>query len=316
MACEFAVVMNPGPPRQVMLASDALDRIHALEAQMTVYRADSELSQLNRRAASESVFVEGSLFQLLRQARDISVDTTGTFDPTSGPLIGLWRRCRGEGRIPTDAEIDQRLSIVGMNHVHFGDEQNSIWFDQPGVELNLGAIGKGHAVDCAASFLLHEGLDSWLFHGGYSSVLVHGPHAGRDGWPVGLRNPLIPHERLGTLLLCDQALSTSGSNVQYFRHEGQRYGHILDPRTGWPPSHLLSVTVLAPTAAVADALSTAFFVAGVENSLRYCDNHPEIGAIFVRPPGRGRTLSLMVHGIPDGSLFFETDVQVEVRPRA
>ena len=87
--------------------------------------------------------------------------------------------------------------------------------------------------------------------------------AGED-WPVGLRNPLLPHERLGTLMFCDQALSTSGSNVQYFRHAGERYGHILDPRTGWPPSHLLSVSVVAPTAAVADALSTAFFVAGVE----------------------------------------------------
>jgi len=316
MACEFGVVMNPGPPRQVMLASDALDMIQALEAQMTVYRAESELSEINRRAASGPVTVEESLFRLLSLARDVSEETAGAFDPTSGPLIALWRRCRGEGRIPTTAEIAQTLSIVGMSHVHFEPDQKSIWFDRPGVELNLGAIGKGHAVDRAAAFLVQEGLESWLFHGGYSSVLVRGPHAGHDGWPVGLRNPLIPHERLGTILLCDQALATSGSNVQYFRHEGRRYGHILDPRTGWPPSHLLSVTVVAPTAAAADALSTAFFVAGVENSLRYCDNHPEIGAIFVRSPERGRTLDLVVHRIPDGSLFLETDVQMEVPTRA
>jgi FAD:protein FMN transferase len=316
MACEFAVVMNPGPPRQVMMASDALDMIHALEAQMTVYRPDSELSQLNRRAASETVAVEKSLFELLCQARDISAETAGAFDPTSGPLIALWRQCRAEGRIPSDVEIAEQLSIVGMRHVEFLEDQTALRFDRPGVELNLGAIGKGHAVDRAAAFLVQEGLDAWLFHGGYSSVLARGPHAEHDGWPVGLRNPLIPHERLGTLLLRDEALSTSGSNVQYFRHKGQRYGHILDPRTGWPPSHLLSVTVLAPTAAAADALSTAFFVAGVENSLRYCDNHPEIRAIFVRPPERGRILNLVVRGIPDGSLFFETDVQVEVRPRA
>jgi FAD:protein FMN transferase len=316
MACEFAVVMNPGPPRQVMVASDALDLIHALEAQMTVYRPQSELSEVNRRAASEPVVVEESLFGLLSQARRIADDTASAFDPTSGPLIALWRRCRTEGRVPTAAEIAETLEIVGMRYVHFAPEERSIRFERPGVELNLGAIGKGHAVDRAADFLLHEGLDAWLFHGGYSSVRVHGPHDGRDAWPVGLRNPLLPHERLGTILLCNQALSTSGSNVQYFRHAGQRYGHILDPRTGWPPSHLLSVSVVAPTAAVADALSTAFFVAGVENSLRYCDNHPQIGAIFVRPPERGRTLSLVVHGIPEGSLFFESDVQVEVRPRA
>ncbi|HEV8004041.1 MAG TPA: FAD:protein FMN transferase [Planctomycetaceae bacterium] len=316
MACEFAVVMNPGPPRQVMLASDALDMIHALEAQMTVYRPESELSRVNQRAAFEPVVVERSLFDLLRQARELSAETAGAFDPTSGPLIALWRKCRAEGRIPTHDEIGECLAIVGMNHVAFLEDQRAIRFDRPGVELNLGAIGKGHAVDRAAAFLVAEGLESWLFHGGYSSVLVRGPHAGRSGWPVGLRNPLIPSERLGTILLRDQALSTSGSNVQYFRHAGQRYGHILDPRTGWPPSHLLSVTVVAPSAAVADALSTAFFVAGVENSLRYCDNHPEIGAIFVQSPERGRTLTLVVRGIPDGSLFFETEVQVEVSTRA
>jgi thiamine biosynthesis lipoprotein len=299
-----------------MLASDALDMIHALEAQMTVYRPDSEMSHINRRAASEAVTVEESLFRLLGLARDISAETSGAFDPTSGPLIALWRKCRADGRIPTAAEIAETLTVVGMHRVHFAADQNALWFDRPGLDLNLGAIGKGHAVDRAAAFLLEAGLDAWLFHGGFSSVLVHGPHDGREGWPVGLRNPLLPHERLGTILLHDQALATSGSNVQYFRHEGQRYGHILDPRTGWPPSHLLSVSVVAPTAAAADALSTAFFVAGVENSLRYCDNHPEIGAIFVRSPERGRTLNLVVHGIPDGALYWETDVQVEVPTRA
>jgi len=316
MACKFSVVLNPGPPRRVMIASDALDMIHALEAQMTVYRAESELSQLNQRAAAEPVHVEGELFRLLVQARDISRETAGAFDPTSGPLIALWRRCRSEGRIPTEGENAQALSVTGMSHVQFDEREKTIGFDRPGVELNLGAIGKGHAVDRAAAFLVQEGVDEWLFHGGYSSVLVRGDHTGYRGWPVGIRNPLLPHERLATILLKDQSLSTSGSNVQYFRHEGKRYGHILDPRTGWPSEELLSVTVIAPTAAVADALSTAFFVGGVENALCYCDNHPQIGAIFIRPPGRGRTLEVLLCGIPDEVLFFEQSVEAEVYRRA
>ena len=108
MACKFSVVLNPGPPRRVMIASDALDMIHALEAQMTVYRPDSELSQLNRRAADESVAVDAELFRLLLQARDVSHETAGAFDPTSGPLIALWRTCRAEGRIPAADEISAR----------------------------------------------------------------------------------------------------------------------------------------------------------------------------------------------------------------
>src|ERR1700732_4790930 len=137
MACEFGVVMNPGPPRQVMLASDALDMIHALEAQMTGYRAESELSAINRRAASGPVTIEESLFRLLSLGPDISEGTGGGFGPTSGPLVALRRTCRGEGRIPTTAEIAETLSIVGMCHVHFEPDQHSIQFDRPGVELNL-----------------------------------------------------------------------------------------------------------------------------------------------------------------------------------
>jgi FAD:protein FMN transferase len=316
MACTFSVVMNPGPPKQVMTASDALDMIHALEAQMTVYRPQSEMSELNRRAAVEPVRVEPSLFQLLLLAREISRETAGTFDPTSGRLIALWRACRGEGRIPTADEIAAALAVTGMGHVQFDEAEQTVRFDRPGVELNLGAIGKGHAVDRAAAFLVQEGVAEWLFHGGFSSVLVRGDHCGYGGWPVGIRNPLLPHERLATILLRDQSLSTSGSNVQYFRYDGKRYGHIVDPRTGWPAEELLSVTVTAPTAAAADALSTAFFVGGVENSLRYCDNHPEIGALFVRPPRRGRTLEVLLCGIPEEVLFFEGNVEAEVYRRA
>jgi thiamine biosynthesis lipoprotein len=316
MACTFSIVMNPGPSPRMMVASDALDMIHALEAQMTVYRQESELSQLNLQAAAEAVRVEPALFQLLLLARDISQETAGAFDPTSGPLIALWRKCRAEGRIPTDAEIAGALAVTGMSHVQFDEIEQTIRFNRPGVELNLGAIGKGHAVDRAAAFLVQEGLDEWLFHGGYSSVLVRGDHCGHGGWPVGIRNPLLPYERLATILLKDQSLSTSGSNVQYFRHAGKRYGHIVDPRTGWPADQLLSVTVTAPTAAAADALSTAFFVGGVENSLRYCDNHPEIGAIFVRPPQRGRTLEVLLCGVAEEVLFFEGNVEAEVYRRA
>ena len=100
-------------------------------------------------------------------------------------------------------------------------------------------------------------------------------------------------------------MSTSGSNIQYFRSQGRRYGHILDPRTGWPAEGLLSVTVIAPTAAEADALSTAFYVMGLEIALAWCDNHPLIGAILIPHPTQGRRLAPVVHNIPADMLFFE-----------
>jgi len=304
MACDWSVVLNPGPAERIMIASDALDLVHALEDQMTVYRDDSELARLNARAFGEPVEVERGLYELLRRARDISLATERAFDPTSGPLIHLWRRCRLEGRVPTAEEIQVELDRTGVEHVEFDDGRARIAYRRAGLELNLGAIGKGHGVDRAGEQLESRGVTDWLIHGGRSSIRARGDHAGLGGWPVGLRNPLLPHERLATIVLRDCAMATSGSNIQYFRHEGRRYGHILDPRSGWPAERLLSVTVLARTAAEADALSTAFFVAGVEKSREYCDNHPEVGAVLIPPPEGGRRLEPVLCGIPEEALFF------------
>jgi thiamine biosynthesis lipoprotein len=338
MACDFAVIMNPGPAGQVRMASDALDLVHQLEDQMTVYREHSELSRLNRQAAVAPVEVERRLFELLLEARRICVETGGSFDPTSGSLVALWRRCRKDGRIPTDAAISEALEFTGIQHVKFDEDARTIRFlqkDEGGrmkdelgkhrsvagsassfilhpssfshVEFNLGGIGKGHALDRAGEFLVNEGLENWLLHGGHSSILARGDHNALGGWPVGIRNPLFPHENLATILLRNRGLSSSGSGVQYFRHGGKRYGHILDPRTGWPVDAMLSVTVLAPTAAEADALSTAFFVGGVEIAQEYCDNHEGVSALLVPPPHRGRTLAPIVCGISDDILFFNTN---------
>ncbi|HLQ45044.1 MAG TPA: FAD:protein FMN transferase, partial [Planctomycetaceae bacterium] len=171
----------------------------------------------------------------------------------------------------------------------------------------LGSIGKGYALDRAAEILNEHALTEWLIQGGHSSVLVRGGHNGLPGWPVGLRNPLLPQRRLGTILLCNQALATSGTAVQHFRFEGKRYGHIIDPRTGWPTDSMLSVTVLAPTAAEADALSTAFFVGGVEIARRYCSNHPSVAALLIPPPSGGQRLEPVNLSIPTECLFWNDE---------
>jgi thiamine biosynthesis lipoprotein len=308
MACDFSVILNPGQRSHVMLASDALSLVHELEAQLSVYRSDSELSRLNARAASEPVAVEPLLFALLCASLDLAERTGGCFDPTTGPLIALWRDCRREQRVPTQAEIDAVRERCGAKLVRTDASAKTIAFERPGMELNLGGIGKGYALDRAAAVLEENGLSEFLLHGGYSSVLARGDHHGLGGWPVGIMNPLFPQERFATILLQNADLSTSGSSIQYFRHQGRRYGHILDPRTGWPAPEALSVTVVAPTAAEADALSTAFFVMGVEKAREYCDNVGRgIGAILFRPPERGRRLEPRVCGISADVLFFHDE---------
>ncbi|MBX3439597.1 MAG: FAD:protein FMN transferase [Planctomycetaceae bacterium] len=304
MACPWSVILNPGPPKQVMVASDTLDLVHDLEDQMTVYRDTSELSRINAVAHESPQGVEARLFHLLLRCRAWCEETAGAFDPTSGPLIGLWRRCRDEGRIPTGDEILETRARIGMERVTFDTKTLTVSFPSTGFQLDLGAIGKGYAIDRAAEHMKHEGVQNFLVHGGHSSLFAAGDHYGQGGWPVGIKNPLLTERRYATLLLDDCGLSTSGSNIQYFRYEGRRYGHILDPRTGWPAEGLLSVTVLAPTAAEADALSTAFYVMGLEKAEKYCHNRPEIGAILVPPPPSGTTLTPVVLNIPEERLFF------------
>jgi thiamine biosynthesis lipoprotein len=167
--------------------------------------------------------------------------------------------------------------------------------DETVVENELSSSG-GHT-DCPA----------FLIHGGHSSILARGSLTGLPGWPIALRHPLIPNRTLATLILRDRAMSTSGSAVQFFRVGEKRYGHILDPRSGWPAEGILSVTVIAPTAARAEALSTAFFVAGVEKAREYCHNHLDVAALIVPAPATGQRLEPVNCGIAETDLFWETD---------
>ena len=307
MACDFDVMLNPGEPTdQLDAASFALDVVHEIEQQLSVYRPDSELSELNRTAFECPFQADAQLFELLLRSKELSDLTQGAFDPASGALVSLWRRCRQEFRIPTQTEIEQRLEHSGLKSVRFDEREQTVSFLRDGIELNLGAIGKGYAVDRAAAELLARGVDNWFVHGGRSSVRANGLHSEHDGWPIGLQNPLTPDKPFATLLLKNAAIGTSGTAVQWFRHDGKRYGHILDPRTGWPIESLLSVSVIAPDAATADALSTAFFVLGVEKSLKCCDNlPPSVGAIFFPLPRQGQTLEPILHNIP-GDQWFAT----------
>lgn len=306
MACEFHVMLNAG--RQSSLetwhASDALDVVHRMEDLMTVYREHSPLIDLNRRAASADVEVDAILCEVLQLALQIARESEGAFDPTAMPLVRVWRQARAENRIPTQDEIAAAKALTGFESVRLDAERHLVGFGRPGIELQFNAIGKGFALDQAAKVMREQSIENWLLHGGHSSVLAAGDHYGQGGWPVGIRNPLFPEERLATVLLKDESMGTSGNSVQFFRWQGQRYGHILDPRTGWPADSLLQATVLAPTSAEADALSTAFFVMGLEKARMLCQNRPAIKALLVPFPRAGRVLEPVNCGIPADQLFF------------
>jgi thiamine biosynthesis lipoprotein len=299
MACDWEVqLVSRRGDAAVEHALAALDLVESLEDQMTVYREDSEVIRINRRAAEGPVAVEPRLFALLKLAQKLYRETEGAMDITSGPLSRAWGFFRREGRVPSEAEISMALRLVGMQQVELDETEQTITFARPGTTIHLNCIGKGYALDRMAELLSLAGQDRYLLHGGKSSVLARGAQVcdtPMDGdpargavfadrhWTIGLRHPLRPKVRLAEFYLRDQALSTSGSGTQFFRHRGRRFGHILDPRTGWPVEGVHSVTVVAPTAAEADALSTAFYVMGPDKVAEYCESRPDIAALFVLP---------------------------------
>jgi thiamine biosynthesis lipoprotein len=281
MACRFEVTLPQTEQSGVEVATDVLNEVDRLEAQLTVFRETSEVSRVNKCAAAAPVQISQSLFDLIALCKDLNRATEGAFDITSGPLTRCWGFLRRAGHLPGAHEIQEARTLIGSDKLLLDQESRTVRFAQPGVEINLGSIGKGYALDCAAS-LIGKRVQSALLSAGSSSIRAIGTGgAGKHGWVVGLRDPLSTSRRMGVLRIRDCAMSTSGSEEQFFEHAGRRYGHIIDPRTGWPASSVTSVTIVARTAALSDALATAFYVGGRALAERYCAAHSDVLAILL-----------------------------------
>jgi thiamine biosynthesis lipoprotein len=289
MATTFEVLLPFGSPLAHPAAEAALDRIDELEDQLTVYRDHSEVSRLNATAGDRPVEVEQNLFDLIEFAAHVTRQTHGAFDIATGALIKAWGFYRREGRVPTPAERAAAMSRTGTRFLALDRDRRTLRYLRPGLEINLGGIGKGYALDRAAELLVADwGASSALLHGGSSSVRAVGTPPGQPrGWPVVIKHPWDADRRLGTLYLAGRAMGTSAATFQHFEYNGRKLGHLLDPRTGWPAEGLEQVSVIAPTAAEADALSTAFFVLGVEPTARFCRTRPDVGVVLL-PTGQDR----------------------------
>jgi FAD:protein FMN transferase len=284
MGTEFTLVCY-GDNRQYLaeVGHEVFEEIDRLEAQLSKYNPKSEISVINRMAAGRSVSVAPKLFELLVDSIHYSDSTDGAFDVTAGPLMKAWGFFRGKGRVPAHAEIARVLRGVGYQHVHLNGADRTIHFDVQGLELDLGAIGKGYAVDEAVDILRHNHVTQALISSGTSSVYVLGAPPGLRGWPISLRNPYDKEKAANVVRLSNCALSTSGNYETFFKLGAKTYAHILDPTTGRPVENMLATTVMAESACAADALSTAFYVMGVERSRRYIATHRDLMAVFYMP---------------------------------
>jgi thiamine biosynthesis lipoprotein len=282
MACRFEVTLGGEDAACIEAARQALDRVDAIEERLSIFRETSTLAMINRSAAHVPVAVDDDLLALLRLCRRLHRDTGGAFDVTATPLSKCWGFLRRQGRLPDAAEITAARACVGMDLVAIDDDRRTVAFTRNGVALNLGAIGKGWALDRLVDGLRRDGVAHALLSAGHSSVLAIGSRG--KGWPIALTSPRLTRP-IARVHLRDGALGTSGAGEQFFEIDGHRFGHVIDPRTGWPATGVLSASVITADAANADALSTAFLVGGIDLARRYCASHPRVLAVMTGDDG-------------------------------
>jgi thiamine biosynthesis lipoprotein len=253
------VVYAPDEPRARRAASAAFRRIGALDAALSDYRRESELMRLCDHAGKGPVKVSADLFRVLSRAQELAKWSDGAFDVTCGPVVALWRQARRTGRLPSDADRQAALKLVGWRNVVLHPTRREVELKMPGMRLDMGGIAKGYACDAAMKEIRWYGLRRAMVEMG-GDLVVGDPPPGKPGWAIEIPNADDPLDRLQ--YLSGMAVSTSGDTEQWVEIGGKRYSHIVDPRTGMGLTSRTAVTVIARRGEISDGLSTALSVLG------------------------------------------------------
>ena len=282
--------------RQV--ATDAFEYINQT---CSVFIDSSELSALNREAGKQAVPVCNEVAELLKLSIDLARYSNGAFDPTIGPLMKLWGfRSKNIIQPPSEEALNEAHAKIGWQHITLTESNQAAFakLELSDMHIDLGAIAKGYAVDLAFEKGQKLATDFMIDLGG--NIRVSGEASnGKGGWRTGIRNPFakeLNHETalIGSVLMTNgEAVATSGNYERFVTIDGQRYAHIMDPRTGRPVKGIAGVTVIAPSAALADGLSTTLFVLGPDEGYQLlCQHYPACEALWV--PDNETELTLIV----------------------
>jgi thiamine biosynthesis lipoprotein len=287
MGVPFRVTLYAADEATARAAADAaFARIAQLNAVLSDYDPDSELSRLSRTSGqAKAVPVSRDLWRVLERAQALAEKTEGAFDVTCGPLVNVWRRARRKGELPSEALLAEMRVRVGYRNVRFDPAAQAVELLVPEMRLDCGAIAKGYAVDEALAVLKSRGIGSALVAGS-GDMAASGAPPGTEGWRIevsALEAAGAPAPEV--VFLKDSAIATSGDAFQYVEIAGRRYSHIVDPRTGVGLTDHSLVTVLARDCFTADSLATVVSVLGPGRGVRFIEETSGVTARIVRQPG-------------------------------
>ena len=254
-----------------------MEEMHRIDRAMSPFKPDSELSRLNREAAKAPVPVSRELFELIERSVEFSDLSGGAFDITFAS-VGCMFDYRA-GTRPTDDKVVSALPGIDYRHIRLDHARRTIRFADDRVQIDLGGIAKGHAVDNCVALLRARGVrQALVMAGGDSRVL--GDKRGRP-WMIGIQDPRNKEVMAARIPLVDAAISTSGDYERYFEEDGVRYHHILDPKTGMSATGVRSVTIIGPDATTTEGISKSVFIKGPEQGIRFVESLPEIDAVVI-----------------------------------
>ena len=275
----FTVIHEDGD--QIII--DAEQRIRELENLLSITLENSEVSRLNAAAGKEAIEVSKDTWILLEAGKNLGAGTGGAFDIAISPVVKAWGFTEAEHHVPTQAELDALLPLTNPDDVVL--DKMTVYLEKEGMAVDLGGIAKGYASDEVASLLKGKGVESAIVSLG-GNVFGIGTKPNGEKWEVALANPLDANDYCGLISIEDKAVVTSGGYQRFFEENGKKYHHIIDPATGYPAENgLLSVTIISESGMEADVLSTALFVMGLEDGLKYWQENGGFEAIFVTETG-------------------------------
>ncbi len=283
MGTDISFVILTAKKQSAEQAIDAaLQEMKRIEDMMTDWRS-SKLTELNEAAGKHPVKLPKELIMLLQESKKISQLTEGAFDITYAALNDLWRFHRAQQQLPSSAAITKKLPLVNYKQLVINPTKQTAYLTKPDMKVGLGGIAKGYAVDRAVKIIKDAGFINFAVNAG-GDLSARGRKEGQL-WRVSIRHPRDKKKNIAILPISNTSVVTSGDNERYFMHQGKRYAHILNPKTGWPAKQCQSVSIMAKPAYRADALATGVFVLGPKRGLALIESLPQVEGMIVDATG-------------------------------
>lgn len=286
MGSSFEITLvHSNPIYAQQLIDESIAEIYRIERLISSWDKNSQTSLVNKMAGIRSQVVSKELFDLILRANTIARLTDGAFDLSYASVDKLWSFNREEITPPSPSVVEASVAKIGFEKIKMDTEKQTVFLPEKGMKIGFGAIGKGYAADRVKSLLLEKGVEAGIVNAS-GDMSAWGTQPDGSPWQVGLINPLNKNKVFSWFPLLNTAVVTSGDYERYLLMDGKRYGHIINPKTGYPSQGVVSCTVFAPKAELADALATALFVMGSETGIDFIDQLPNVEALMITDNGK------------------------------